>query len=225
MTRNIFKLIFRLIVIASVVVGICLTPAIRQAEQFWFFTIQTNIFIAIIELILVVCQILNFLKIETNFIQGKTFSFIRTLTTFFITITGLIYCFVLAPAGVYFDGEPLSKLFDARNILLHVTVPAMAILDHLLYCKKGNLKFRYAPIFLIYPIIYFAMVNFRVLFGGAPFSNGSLYPYFFLDPYLDAQGWGMVAIYLAFICLLFYGLACLYIWLDKKLSKRKQHLD
>ena len=222
MLKNIFKLVFRIAIIASVIVGICLTPAARSSEQFWFFTIQTNLFIATIELILVVCQILNMCKIKTPFAESKTFSFIRTLTTFFITITGLIYCFVLAPAGIYFDGEPLSVLFDARNVLLHVTVPIMSIVDHLFYCKKGDLKFKHAPIFLIYPIIYFAIVNLRVLFGGTPFVSGSYYPYFFLDPYLENQGWGMIAIYLSVICLIFYGLAILYITIDKKLSKRKQ---
>ena len=222
MLKNIFKLIFRLVIIASVIVGICLTPSARASEQFWFFTVQTNIFIAVVELILVVCQILNMFKIQTPFTGGKTFSFIRTLTTFFITITGLIYCFVLAPAGIYFDGEPISKLFDTRNVLLHVTVPIMSIIDHLFYCEKGGLKFKYAPIFLIYPVIYFVMVNLRVLFGGAPFVNNSYYPYFFLDPYLENQGWGMVAIYLSVICLIFYGLAVLYIYIDKKIAKRKQ---
>ena len=225
MARNIFKLIFRLTIIASVVVGICLTPVSRAVEQFWFFTIQTNIFVAIIETILVVCQILNMCKKQTPFIQNKTFSFVRILTAFFITITGLIYCFVPAPAGMFFDNEPFSKLFDVRNVLLHVVVPVMAIIDYLLYSKKGGLLYRHAPLFLIYPLIYFALVNFRVIFGGAPFASGSYYPYFFLDPYHENQTWGTIAIYIAIICLLFYGLACLYIFLDKRLANRKQHHD
>ena len=221
MKNNIFKLCFRILIIISVVTGICLTPTNRLHEQFWYFTIQTNIFIAIIEIILVACQILNMCGEKLPFLESKVFSFIRTLTTFFITITGLIYCFVLAPAGMYFDKKPLSILFDFRNVLLHITVPVMAIIDHLIFCPKGNLKYKQAPLFLIYPALYFGLVNFRVLFGGNPFFDGSYYPYFFLDPYLENQGWGTVGIYLAAICLLFYGLAMLYIFLDKRISNRK----
>lgn len=221
MKNNIFKLCFRILIIASVVAGICLTPTERLDEQFWFFTIQTNIFIAIVEIILVGCQILNMCGEKTPFIDSKAFSFVRTLTTFFITITGLIYCFVLAPAGIYFDGKPMSVLFDLRNVLLHISVPVMSIIDHLLNCPKGELRYKHAPIFLIYPLAYFIMVNLRAIFSTKRFNDGSLYPYFFLDPYLDGQGWGMVAIYLAVICLIFVGLAILYIFLDKKLANRK----
>lgn len=220
MAKNIFKLCFRILIIASVVAGICLTPIERIDEQFWFFTIQTNIFIAIIEIILVGSQIFNMCGEETPFVTSKGFSFIRTLTTFFITITGLIYCFVLAPVGMYFDDKPLSVMFDFRNVLLHITVPVMAIIDHLFYSTKGNLKYKHTPLFLIYPLFYFALVNIRAIFSTKRFIDGSLYPYFFLDPYLDGQGWGMVAIYLTVICLIFVGLAMLYIFLDKKLAKR-----
>ena len=225
MARNIFKIIFRLLIVACVITGISITPQTRIYEQFWFFTIQTNIFIAIIELILAIVQILNLCKIETPFVKSKTFSFFRILTAFFITITGLIYCFVLAPAGIIFDKTPFWQMFDFRNILLHVTVPAMAIIDYLLYCTKGGLKYSHAPIFLIYPLIYFFLVNIRVWCGGKPFYGGSYYPYFFLDPFLDGQGWGMVTIYLVVVCLIFYSLATLYIFIDKKLAKKKQHHD
>ena len=221
MAKNIFKLYLRILIIVSVVAGICLTPQNRMHEQFWYFTIQTNIFIAVLEIILVGCQILNMCGEKLPFLENKGFSFIRTLATFFITITGVIYCFVLAPAGMYFDKKPLSVLFDLRNVLLHITVPVMSIIDHLFHCPKGNLKYKHAPFFLIYPALYFALVNFRVIFGGHPFFDGSYYPYFFLDPHLENQGWNTVAIYLAGICLFFYGLAMLYIFLDKKISNRK----
>ena len=118
-------------------------------------------------------------------------------------------------------GQPLSVLFDLRNVLLHISVPVMSIIDHLLNCPKGELRYKHAPIFLIYPLAYFIMVNLRAIFSTKRFNDGSLYPYFFLDPYLDGQGWGMVAIYLAVICLIFVGLAMLYIFLDKKLANRK----
>ena len=221
MAKNIFKLCLRILIIASVVAGICLTPQNRMHEQFWYFTIQTNIFIAVLEIILVGCQILSMCGEKLPFLESKGFSFIRTLATFFITITGVIYCFVLAPAGMHFDKKPLSVLFDLRNVLLHITVPVMSIIDHLFHCPKGNLKYKHAPFFLIYPLFYFALVNIRAIFSTKRFIDGSLYPYFFLDPYLDGQGWGMVAIYLTVICLIFVGLAMLYIFLDKKLAKRK----
>ena len=119
-------------------------------------------------------------------------------------------------------------MFDVRNIILHIAVPILAIIDYILFGTKGYISYKQTWVFLIYPIIYFVAVNLRVLFGGKPFaSNNSYYPYFFLDPHLENQGWGFIAIYIAVIVLIFYGLASLYIFIDKKLQQKqiKQNLQ
>ena len=219
MAKNIFKIIFKLLIVASVVVGICLTIPSRMEEQFWFFTIQSNIFIAIVQLILAFTLVMNLFGKKINFVNSLTFSRIRILTTFFITITCLVYCFILAPCGIIFSGMSFSSMFDLRNILLHITVPIMAIADYVCFCPKGIISFKQLWLFLIYPLAYSVMIYLRAAFGGHAFVSGSYYPYFFFDPSHKSQGVLMIVIYLVIMALLFCSLAMIYIWLDKKINR------
>ena len=62
----------------------------------------------------------------------------------------------------------------------------------------------------------------RVWFGGGNnLLNNDKYPYFFIDPTYNNQGWGIVWVYVAVLILLFYLLADLYIFIDRRLAKRK----
>lgn len=221
MKINIYKIISKILIIALVIFGIFLPSQHNEAgEQFWFFTIQTNLFVAIIQIILLISLILKLSGKQTKLEDSNLFSKIRIIITFFITVTCLIYCFVLAPAGMIFKSIPFLEMFDFRNIILHIIVPVLAIVDYILFCKKGSITFKQTYLFLIYPVLYFFLVNTRVWCGGLPFSeSGSYYPYFFLDPAIN--GWGFVAICLVLIVLLFYGLASLYIYIDKKILKKQ----
>ncbi len=222
MRKNIFKLIYRFIVIAMIIAACSLKTTHENGEQIWFFTIQTNIFVAILNFFLIVDQILIFCHKKPIFEPTAIFAKLRILVTFFITITCLIYCFVLAPAGMIYNKTPFFTMFDVRNIILHIAVPILAIVDYILFGTKGYISYKQTWVFLIYPIIYFVAVNLRVLFGGKLFvCNNSYYPYFFLDPHLENQGWAMVAIYVSVIIVLFYGLASLYIYIDKKLQQKQ----
>ena len=222
MKSKIFQLLFRLAIIISAVLGLfAFFNPYGIKMQFWFFTIQTNIFVAIIETILCVCLILEMCGKPTKLLQNKVFSTIQLMVSFFITITGVIYCFVLAPAGIIFSNKPVSLMLDVRNILLHVVVPVLSVVGYCIYSQKNFVSTKTAFIFLIYPFVYFLMVNFRVWFGGSPFYDGTLYPYFFIDPTIGNQGWGMVAIYIAIIIIFFYALARLFIYINNKLAKKQ----
>lgn len=219
MTKNIFKLLFKLLMVAFVITGICLTVPERMAEQFWFFTLQSNIFVAIIQLLLAFEIIMNMFGKKANFASSLTFSRLRILVTFFITITCLVYCFILAPGGIVFSGMKFSKMFDLRNVLLHIAVPIMAVADYVCFCPKGIISYKQIWLFLIYPLIYSIVIYLRVAFGGHPFVSGSYYPYFFFDPTHESQGVAIVVIYLIVMVMIFCSLALMYVWLDKKINK------
>ena len=94
-------------------------------------------------------------------------------------------------------------------------------IDYYVFSKKGNVEYKHGILFLIYPLVYFIMVNLRVAFGGKPFYDGTLYPYFFIDPTINGQGWGVVCLYIVAIITLFYALAIFYIYLDKKIHQKQ----
>lgn len=224
MKSKIFELVFKFLIVAFGICGIFLPDPNGMAKQFWFFTLQTNVFVVIFAAILCVCIVLELCcNKPVAFATKKTFLTLKLMVSFFITITGVIYCFVLAPAGIIYNHPDAPNMFNLRNVLLHIVVPIMTVVDYFLFSPKIYISKKTAFAFLIYPIFYFLLVNVRVWCGGTPFYDGTMYPYFFIDPTLDNQGWGAVCLYLAVISILFYLLARLYIYLSNKVLTKQQN--
>lgn len=219
MKSKIFQIIYRALIIIFSCIGIFTPNENGMVKQLWYFTLQTNIFIIILCLVLIASDIVYLCKKPVRIGYSKAFSIIRLLCTFFITITGFIYCFILAPGGII-KGMTVQRMLSFREICLHAIVPIMAIVDYIIFCPKGHVSYKNAIFFLIYPLAYFLIIVTRAAFGGASFDTGSPYPYFFIDPTFNNQGWFIVFIYIAVIILLFYSLALLYIKIDKKLYNK-----
>lgn len=221
MKSKIFQLVFRLLIVAFGIWGIFLPDPNGLTMQFWFFTLQTNVFVVILGIILCICTILELCNRPAKFATNKTFLTIKLMVSFFITITGVVYCFVLAPAGIAYNHPDAENMFNFRNILLHIVVPVMTVIDYFVFSHKIYIFKKTALLFLIYPLFYFLLVNMRVWFGGSAFFDGTLYPYFFIDPTIENQGWGMVCLYIAVITVLFYLLARLYIFINNKILTKQ----
>ena len=88
MKINIYKIISKILIIALVIFGIFLpSPHNEAGEQFWFFTIQSNLFVAIIQIILLISLILKLSGKQTKLEDSNLFSKIRIIITFFNTVT------------------------------------------------------------------------------------------------------------------------------------------
>ena len=162
-------------------------------------------------------QILKLLKLNVSFFHTTIFNYFRISTTFYITITGFIYCFVLAPVAII-TNSPLVTTVSYRDILLHIFVPIMTICEYYLFGHKTTLKKSDALLFLTYPVVYVSAIFLRATFSSITFPGGSLYPYFFIDPTFNNQGW-LAVFYYSTICLIFFFLlGLLYIFLNNKLT-------
>ena len=113
-------------------------------------------------------------------------------------------------------------MFDFRNILLHIVVPALAFVDYALFCPKNTMNYKQIWVFLIYPAIYTCSVYLRVVFGGGAFVSGSKYPYFFFDPNLNSFGIRFVVVCLIAVTAIIVSLAFAYIFMDKKIDNHKR---
>lgn len=212
-------LIFRLTIIALILIGIFAPTENTFGGQFWFFTIQTNMLILFSMLLLVFSQILNILKVSNNIHTQKWFIIFRMLSTFFISITCLVYCFILAPMVVV-TNNLINVSLSYRDIFFHIFVPLLANIDFFFTSPKIILSFKSVFLFLIYPIIYVIAIFARVFLGGKTFAGGSVYPYFFIDPTFYNQGWFMVLFYLILLLIAIFLLALLYIYFNNSLLKK-----
>jgi hypothetical protein len=167
-------------------------------RYFTFFTILTNILIAVASSVILLVPRSGW---------GKFFSKTTTLTaiTVNIVIVGATYNtilrFIWSPQG-------LQLVVDE---LLHLVIPALFILFWLVFVSKGRLKWSNIWLWTIYPLVYLAIILLCGAFSG-------YYPYPFVDvaklgypqALLNCLG---IAVALVIVSLLFVGI-------DKLMGKR-----
>ncbi len=170
-TRKILSLILKITVFVSAAAGTFLSyyagrnSFMGGKRVFMFFTIQSNIAIAII------CAVGFFLMLKKAEI-GRVWYTIKFVGTVSITLTGVVFAFVLAPtlkAGAW----------NIQNTLTHLVVPVAAVADFfvmsIVRIKKINALFVIIP-----PIIYAVYAGIGYV-NNWQFIEGINYPYFFLN--------------------------------------------
>ena len=166
------SLVLKAVVITSAVVGTLLSylggrnTFMGGSVVFMYFTIQSNIAIAVI------CAIgTGFLLKDKE--TSRAWHVIKFVGTVSITLTGVVFGFVLAPT--------LGTLaWNIQNILTHVVVPVAAVIDFFITCSTARIKKSNVFLVTIPPILYaiYAGIGF---IEGWEFAGGLNYPYFFLN--------------------------------------------
>ena len=163
--RKITSLILKTIIVLSASYGIFLSLSSAPATILYF-TIQSNIWIG------AACLAGIVLMIKKAEIKRWMYT-VKLIFTVSITLTGVVYCVLLAPisgAGAY---SPVS-------VLTHVIVPAASVLDFAVYDYPNLYKKRECLLATIPPFYYLAFAGVGYALGW-DFNNGEKYPYFFLN--------------------------------------------
>lgn len=167
-----------LIVITSLggVIFSCVS-AVADGYSHWgrrllYFTAQSNIWIGLTALALV---LLSFSRSEKAERLRKRAYFLRYLFTVSITVTGLVFCFLLAPFA-----EESYHVWSPQSLLTHVFTPLFAIADFFLDKTPFPLGKKHLLSAVLPPLFYFAFASVLELFG-VDFGRGEAYPYFFLN--------------------------------------------
>ena len=165
------SLLLKGIVVLSAAVGVILS-AIAGAQVFMggnrvfmYFTIQSNIAIALVSAV-GAGMLLRGRPVRDGWYVIK---FVFTVS---ITLTGLVFCFVLAPT--------MRHAWSVTNVLTHVVVPVAAITDFLVTGPSGNIRKRSVILVTIPPLLYAIYAGIAYA-AGWEFSAGANYPYFFLN--------------------------------------------
>jgi len=208
----------KLVVIISAIVGTILS-ALASSEVFMggttvfmYFTIQSNLLIAL------VC-LLGLVLLLINGRSGNAWYLIKFVSTISITLTGLVFCFVLAPTMG-------TQAWGLANVLTHVVVPLSAIFDFFIVGLYSNYKKLDVLYVIIPPILYliYAGIGYALNWQFGPNMN---YPYFFLNwgskvgafgfsnelPFIGVFWW------IILLLLLLIGLGFLYLKILNSLKK------
>lgn len=179
---------------------------------FLFFTIQSNIGLAVISLI-GACLLLAGRRIPAWWWT------VRYVGVISISLTGAVFCFVLAPTMG-------GKAWTLVNIFTHVIVPIASIADFFLSAIDADIP-RSKVLYITFPPLAY------VIFAGVgyilnwKFRADANYPYFFLNwdspagafgftnklPFMGCVWW----ILLLLMLILLLGL--LYLWILKKIKQ------
>lgn len=144
-----------------------------DGDVFYYFTIQSNILCLLVLLYMIVKECI----FKSSFTNAMYI--IKAITTAMITVTCLIYTFVLMPVVGHLEEFAVGTF---HNICLHFVIPIGYFLDYLLFDKKGLQKWFNPFLNLIYPILYAVMVFVRSL----SYTGENKYIYPFLD--IDSLG-------------------------------------
>ncbi|MCR5374872.1 MAG: Pr6Pr family membrane protein [Lachnospiraceae bacterium] len=170
--RRCFSYTLKTIVIIAAAVGVFLSAYAGRntfmggSRVFMYFTIQSNIAVALISLI-GCCLMLTKKKV------GEAWHVIQFVGAVAITLTGIVFGFVLAPTlGV--------NAWNVQNTLTHVVVPIAAVVDFLIVAYGENIRKKNVIYVIIPPILYaiYAAIGYV---RGWDFALGINYPYFFLN--------------------------------------------
>ena len=177
MRKNISVVIKWLIVVASFVgVILALFGAELDGYSNWskrllYFTTLSNVWIGIVFAILAIVPFTKKKSDEKFMNRLYIFKYIFTVS---ITITGLVFCSVLAPFA-----EDGYRAWSVSSLLTHVFVPAFSIIDFFLDNHPITFKKGYVWLPTIPPFLYFIFASILGLCG-VDFGRGEPFPYFFL---------------------------------------------
>lgn len=140
---------------------------------------------------------------------APTFTFMSVVL---ITATFLVYNILLASQNSVYD-----YFTTISNLLLHVILPIMFVLNWVLFYEHGNSKKFWPLLCLIMPLGYLAFILIRAaIIGGA--QNPVIYPYYFLD--IGKIGVGGFFMWIGILLVGFLLISYIYYLLDKHLKKR-----
>jgi hypothetical protein len=134
----------------------------NPANFFSFFTVESNLFAAVILIISAVLMLKNK--------SLKQFDLIRGAATLYMVTTGIVFSILLA--GI--ENSTLTAV-PWDNTVLHYIMPIVLLVDWIIDAPEHRLMFKRALVWLVYPLAY---VTYSLIRGA--FVNW--YPYPFLNP-------------------------------------------
>ncbi len=171
-TQKLASFLLKAIVIISATVGTLISYLAGRnsfmggRHVFMYFTIQSNIAVALISAI----GIYRLLKDKS---ASKLWYTIKLVGAVSITLTGVVFGFVLAPTLG-------ADAWNFQNTLTHLIVPIAAVADFFATSSVTSVKKSNALYVIIPPILYAIYAGIGYV-NNWQFAEGINYPYFFLN--------------------------------------------
>lgn len=185
------------------------------ANFFSFFTIQANV-IAAVTLVIGAVWALTTGRKEAE--EPRWFAVLLACASTYMIITGIVYNLLLRGVELPQGSEPIWW----SNETLHVVIPLVMLLDLFVAPKRRALPWTTVWIIIAYPIVWVVYTLIRANMVIAPASgNAWWYPYPFLDPHIQPNGYVGVAGWVAVISATFIAVGFLVVWVGRRRAERR----
>ena len=195
-----YGLVLQLVLAAGNDAGRFTSVAGRIVNTLSFFTVQSNILVAVTTGLLAV----RLARTST------LFRVLRLTAVIGITITGVVFHLALA------NLQELSDKEAAADWVLHTASPILCVAGWLLFGPRGQVSRRVAGLCVTFPLAWLAYTLIRGELVDDRFGH-PYYPYPFLD--VAQLGYGPVVVAIALVAALFGVLALLALALDRRLLR------
>ena len=153
------------------------------SKRLLFFTSQSNLWIAALFIAMLIISRTKRLSDNT---RVKNFLYIlKYVFTVSITLTGFIFCAVLAPGS----SNVGYNAWTAASILTHVVVPVLSIADFFVDTYRVSLIKRHILLAALPPLLYSVFASVLCIMR-VDFGRGEPFPYFFFNYYSPAGVFG-----------------------------------
>ena len=199
---------------------------LHWSKRLLYFTSESNIWIALSCLSIL---LLPYFKGVSSSTRVKNSLYVlKYVFTVSITLTGFIFCAVLAP-GAKNDNY---NAWTVASVMTHVIVPVLSVLDFFLDEYRVHLKRKHMLYTAIPPFLYLIFASI-LGFKKVDFGRGDTFPYFFMNYKSPAGIFGTSDVmpykigsfyWIVFILFIVIGISALYRAIYNKKQKGFSHL-
>ena len=212
-----FSVIFKLLVIISLVTGILLNVlnTTSVTAMLSYYTLQSNIICLVMFIGIILAIVLH-----KDYRTSNIYYLLKGGVIIVILITAITYQVALVPNNFSMDITYTTNTDRVwANLFVHVISPAMVIVDYILFDIKGNFKYYYPLIWLFILLNYVLYVYTYSARGGRFYGIGGSkeFAYIFLD--YNQIGYGGVLKAIVVIVIVILMVSYLLVFLDRQ--KRK----
>ena len=146
--------------------------------RLWYFTQQSNVWIGVT---CIIWAVLLCAKTDREHIKYCV-NVLKFIFTVSITLTGIIFCVLLAPFADF-------DVWTFSSVLTHVVVPIFSIADFFIQSDQPALKKTHVFLTLAPAFLYFIFAGTLCILK-VDFGRGDPYPYFFFNFYSEVGLFG-----------------------------------
>lgn len=144
------------------------------SKRLLYFTSQSNIWIGLVCLLILLVPLIK--SIQNSSRVKNTLYLLKYVFTVSITLTGFIFCAVLAPGAA----NDNYNAWTLASIMTHIIVPVLSVVDFFIDSYRIRILKRHIPLVALPPFAYMIFASVLCVLK-VDFGRGDPFPYFFFN--------------------------------------------